>query len=324
MSTSGETSFNPVVQQIVRDALLNCGAIDENEQPSAPLYTEGVFKLNAMVKALEATGLHVWTESEAILFLEPGQPRYVIGGSGVTANTSDADSWTQLTLAQPAALGATHLTLDVGEGLFVTAGQNIGVINNDGVTEWFTVSGAPVGDVVALSGPLLVSADVGNYALAYETKITRPLKVPNARLLTLNGGIETPMTILSRQGYMDLPNKKAPGTPTQWFFSPQRDTGLLYIWPVPVFSSWAVRFTWYRPLQDYLLPTDTSDFPQEWINPLMWNLSKEMAPGYGVGDKTWARIEKMADTYALLAISYDRESEPVQFGMDYAYGTERS
>jgi hypothetical protein len=177
-----------------------------------------------------------------------------------------------------------------------------------------------VGNVVALGAALLVGADAGNYALAYTTKISRPLKIPAARLLTLNGLNETPMTILSRQGYMDLPDKDAPGTPTQWFYSPRRDEGLLYPWPVPQFSSWAMRFTWYRPLQDFLVPTNTADFPQEWVLPLQWNLSKELAPGFGVPAPTWDRIKEMADTYAMVVVSYDRESEPVQFGIDNSTG----
>lgn len=326
MATSGAATFNPAVLFIVRDALINCGAIDENEQPSAELYQNGVFKLNSMVKTLEATGLHVWAEEEAICFLQPLQARYVIGGDTPNAHTSDSEDWLELTLLLPAALGATHITLAAGQGALLVSGMHIGVIDNDGLTEWFTVAGAPAGDVVALSGALLVGVDQGNYALAYTTNINRPLKIPKARLLTLNGLNETPMTVLSRQEYEDLPqkggvgNSGGVGTPTQFFYSPRRDNGFLYVWPVPQTSAWAVRFTWYRALQDFLLPNDTMDFPQEWVLPLTWNLSQEMAPGYGVPEPTWVRIQGMADKYAILAISYDRESEPIQFGMDYPTG----
>lgn len=326
MSTSGTVNFNPAVLFIIKDALINCGAIDENEEPGAHLYQSGLFKLNGMVKTLEATGLHVWAEEEAILFLQPLQRRYVIGGAAPNAHTSDAEDWLELTLLLPAVLGASTITLEAGEGALLSDGMQIGVIDNDGVTEWFTVDGAPAGDVVTLSGVLLVGVDAGNYALAYTENISRPLKVPNARLLTLNGLNETPMTVLSRQQYEDLPEKGSVpggggiGTPTQWFYSPRRSDGFFYIWPTPQLAAWAVRFTWYRPLQDFLLPDNTADFPQEWVLPLTWNLSKEMAPGYGVPDLTWQRIKEQADNYAFLAISYDRESEPVQFGLEYPTG----
>ncbi len=197
--------------------------------------------------------------------------------------------------------------------------MQIGIVLQSGVTQWTTVDGDPVADVITLADVLDEAVDSGAYAFAYTTPINRPLKVPNVRLLTLNGLNETPMTILSRQEYMDLPNKDSPRVPTQWFYSPQRDTGLFYIWPVPNYSNWAVRFTWYRPLSDFLIPTNTSDFPQEWINPLTWRLSKEIAPSYGVPAETWNRIKEMADGYADLVISYDRESEPIQFGMDWQF-----
>lgn len=320
MSTSGTSDWNPVLLKIIKDALLNATAIDETENPSADDYDSALHKLNGLVKTAEATGSHVWTEEEGILFLQPLQQRYVIGGTDSNAETSDEAEWLELTLAQPAAAAATHVVLQTGQGALVSADMRIGVIDNDGVTEWFDVASPPAGDTVALSGALLVAASAGNYALAYTTKITRPLKMPNARLLTLNGLGETPMTILSRQEYMDLPNKNARGTPTQWFYSPRRSDGLFYPWPVPQFSNWAARFTWYRPLQDFLVPTNTADFPQEWILPLTWNLSKEIAPGYGVPDPTWQRIVGMADQYTLLVTSYDRESEPVQFGYDNLTG----
>lgn len=318
MTTSGATTWNPALVQIVQQALLNVGAIMEGEAASASMYQSCVFQLNAMAKSWEATGLHVWKEGEAILFLQPGVAKYVIGGAGAAANTSDADEWIELTLTAPAVLGASQITVNAA---LVASGMNIGVILDSGVTFWTTVDGAPIGDLITLTAPLPGPAANGNFALAYTTAITRPLKVPKARLLTLQGLNETPMTVLSRQEYMDLPQKMSPGVPTQWFYSPQLDTGLLYVWPVAQRSAWAVRFTWYQPIQDFFSPNNTSDFPQEWINPLIWNLSKEIGPSYEVPDAKWAKIKELADSYAILAVSYDRESEPIQFGMDaWLYG----
>ena len=314
MVTSGTTVWNPALVQIVDQALLNAGAIAEGETPSAAMYASAVFQLNAMVKALEATGLHVWKEGEAILFLQPGQGKYVIGAPAGGAVTADADGWDELTLTAPAVAGATAITVNLA---IVVAGMNIGVVLDSGITFWTTVNGTPVGNTINVAAALPGSAASGNFALACTAPITRPLKVPTARLLTLNGLNETPMTILSRQEYMDLPQKTSPGTPTQFFYSPQLATGVLYVWPVATTSAWAVRFTWYQPIQDFLAPNNTADFPQEWINPLIWNLSKEIAPSYDVPDAKWEKIKEMADSYAVLAIGYDRESEPIRFGMDY-------
>lgn len=320
MTTSGANAFNPAVTQIVTQALRQLGVVAEDEAPDGEMYVAAVFQMNAIVKSAEATGLHVWTEQEAILFLQPGQSKYVIGGPSpsLNANTSDADEWLELTLAASALGGATSISLTTAP---VVSGQNIGIILNNGATFWTTVNGAPVGNVVVLESPLPASGtSQGNFALVYTSPITRPLKVPAARLLTLQGLNETPMTIMSRQEYMDTPNKLSLGTPTQWFYSPQRDQGLFYVWPVAVLSSWAIRFTYYRPLQDLLVPGNTMDFPQEWVNFLMWRLAQENMGIYDTPVAKQQYINTMAQQYYDLVVSYDRESEPVQFGMDWQYG----
>lgn len=280
------------------------------------MYTTGLFQLNAIVTAAQATGLHVWTEQEAILFLQANQVRYEIGGPGTNANTSDSNQWLELTLTAPVAPAATAITVSSIAG--VSNGQNIGIVLGNGTTFWTTVNGAPTGTTINLAAAVPTpGAPVGNFALVYTTAISRPLKIPAARLLTLNGLNETPMTIMSRQEYMDTPNKLSPGTPTQWFYTPQVDRGILYVWPAPVQSAWAVRFTWYRPLQDFFAPGDTMDFPQEWVSPLLWTLARDLMGLYDTPPQRQQYINQMAALYGDLAISYDRDSEPVRFGLDW-------
>lgn len=324
MATSGQADWNPAVTLMVKDILQNLGAIAEDETPTAGMYAGTIFKLNMIVAAAQAIGAHVWTEEEAILFPQVGVARYVIGGPtlALNAHTSDSEAWLQLTLAANAAGGATAIIVESALG--VLPGDSIGVIVNDGSTFWTTVSGSPSGSTISLADPLpATGASVGAFALDYAVPIVRPLKVPAARLRYLGGNgtpnnpNETPMTIMSRQEYMDTPNKLSPGTPTQWFYSPQRDSGLFYIWPVPVTTAWAIRFTWYRPLQDFFLPGNTMDFPQEWVAPLTWTCARDLMGVYSTPPARQAYINQQAALYGDLAISYDRESEPIQFGISW-------
>lgn len=314
MATSNTTTFTPPITTLIRQAWIKLDYIAEDEEPSAAMYQEGLFSANALVKAWEATGLHVWTEEEAIQFIQPYQAKYVLGGT-TTDHCADADDWLRLQLAQPAITGATTITLS--SALAVLDGMHLGVILASGVTFWTTADGAPSGDVVTLADALPSAASSGAYVLAYTTPVGRPLKVPKARLLTLSSLTETTMTVLSRQEYEDLPQKvNAPGTPTQFFYSPRRDQGFLYVWPVANTSAWAIRYTWYRSIQDYVDPTNTSDFPQEWANALMWNLALELCPGKSVPQETYMRVQERATHYYDLLTSYDRESEPISFGLD--------
>lgn len=325
MATSGEITWNPVLQHIVQQALLNVTEIDENEAAGSPAYYRALTSLNGLVKTLEATGLHVWTEEEYILFPQVAQSKYTLYQAATVGLTRAclADEWILLTLTQAEATGANSIT--VADSAGVLEDDYIGVILADGTTQWTTASADPSpSDEITLTNVLTGPANNGAFAIAFRTLARRVLKVPAARLLTLQASRpgnynEVPMTIMARSDYMDQPNKLTQGTPTQWFYSPQRDTGLFYIWPVPALTSWAVRFTGYRPIQDFLDPTNTADMPQEWVLPLIWNLSKELAVSYGVPTETWNRIKEMADNYALLAISYDREDQPIQFGLEQRY-----
>ena len=315
MTTSGLSNWNPAVTDLITQALSQLGVIAEDETTTADMYEKALFQLNAIVSAAQATGLHVWTEEEGILFLQPGQVKYEIGGPGTNGNTSDADLWTELTLTASVAAGALAITVASVAG--VVSGDNIGVVLDTGSIFWTTVNGAPTGTTITLASALPSSASSGNFALDYTSAIGRPLKVPTARLLTLNGLTETPMTVMSRQEYMDTPNKQSQGPPSQFFYAPKRDRGIFYVWPSPVTAAWAVRFTWYRALQDFFAPGDTMDFPQEWVSPLLWNLAYDLIGTFDASPERHAYLEKQMAKYGDLAVSYDRESEPVQFGLDW-------
>ncbi len=308
-------AWNPAITFIIRQALLNVTAIDEQEEPTAAMYEDGLFRMNNICKTLQATGLHVWTEEEAILFLQPGQARYLLGGT-TTAHCCDAYAYVAEQVTLPAAATATVIT--VQDGSVFVSGANIGVVMSNGVTFWTTVSGAPAGNVVTLAAPLPVGVNAQALAYSYPAggDILRPLKVPKARTLQWNGLIENPATVLSRQEYMDLPNKNAAGTPTQWFYDPGRSQGQMFIWNVPNNGNWAWRFTWYREIYDVTDPTNTMDFPQEWINCLEWLLSADLCTSYTVPADTFMRIEKAAALHLDLVSGYDRESEPVEFTLE--------
>lgn len=293
---------------------MDVGAIAEDEVPSASMYNSALFKMNSFAKGLMATGIHVWTEEEAIVFLQQGQCRYLLGGTN-TDNATDANSYVLATLALPASAGQTFVTLT--STLDVVANQFFGIVLDTGFTYWTTVSGAPVGGRVNIAGVLPSNAQQGNFCFAYTTKIVRPLKVPGARLLTYQGLQETPMDVLSRKEYQDLPQKFTPGTPTQFFYSPQLVSGEFNVWPNTANSQWGARITWYRPIMDFTSPANTADFPVEWALCLEWNLALLLAPSYDVPPARWSMLKELAATTLEAAINWDRESEPILFQMDF-------
>jgi hypothetical protein len=328
MTVAPTSAFNPSITQMITAMYRKIGAIAEDETPTAGMYNDALFAGNALIKEWQALGIHVWTEEEAILFFQAGQSQYLLGGTGTGGtgpdNCCDSQSWVPMQLTVPLSGGATSATVNTTvapNGVAVTSGDNFGIVLDSGTAFWTTVNGAPVGNVVTLTNaiPTGQTASVQNNAFDYTTKIVRPLKIPGARQIYYQGGQSgprlTPMTRLSRKEYMDLPNPLDPGISTQFFYSPQLVSGIFYAWPNPQNANFGARFTWYRPLMDLTTPANTADVPQEWLNGLMWNIGMEMAPEFDCPPPRWAMIKEMAATKLDLIQSYDRESEPIYFGM---------
>jgi hypothetical protein len=175
--------------------------------------------------------------------------------------------------------------------------------------------------VVSLTSALPSAAASGAIVVHYPTALVRPLKVPAARryLFAAPDGtpIEIPMSVMSRIDYGNVPNKTTPGVPTQYFFDPQLGLAVMNIWPAPSDNLSAVKFTAQRPLQDFINQANNADLPVEWISTLRYNLAVELAPEYDCPTQRFQMIKALADEKMEMSRSFDREPEPVLFGVSY-------
>ncbi|HLJ05358.1 MAG TPA: hypothetical protein VKT26_03750, partial [Acetobacteraceae bacterium] len=218
MTTSGAYDFNLNTYQIIAGAMRLLSAIQTGEIPPDDEYNDALLALNGMTKLWQASGIHVWSEIDCTLFLQPGQIRYQLGeGSPDQATLSSA--WTQTALSQTAAGGAGAVVLSSVAG--IAAGNQIGIWLDAGTTYWTTVAATPSWLTVPLLTALPSQASSGAQVVTYAQALVRPLKVPAGRryLFAPPGGnpIETPMIVMSRIDYANVPNKTTPGTPTQFF-----------------------------------------------------------------------------------------------------------
>lgn len=318
MTTSGSIDFNLNTNQIVRSALRKLGAISAGETPDNQTVQDCVEQLNMMVKSLNATGLHIWTETEATLFLQPNQVAYTLGG-----DTDDhaTESFTQTSLTASAASGATSIEVLSADGF--GANFYVGVVVDDGTISWSQQSGAASGTTITLSTGLDDAATSGAAVYVYETGLQRPLRVVSGRRYFLSTqpstGISTQMMPFSRIDYRNQPNKNTPGTITQYFYDPRggaNTQGIMYVWPAPPDVSNAMQFTWWRQVQDFDSSSDTPDLPQEWLDALVWNLAYKMAPEYDTPPQRYAMIKEQAASSLDLVMGWDREPESYLFGFN--------
>lgn len=311
MSTSGTVTFNFNRNQIILAAMRKIKVISSGETPSAQLIQDFSDQLNTFVKSLDATGLHIWTETEATLFLQPNQIAYSMG------DTTDhaAENFTATTLFAAAASGVSAITVTSATNILAT--YVIGIVLDSGSIFWTTVSGSPVGTTVTLAAPMTGSAAGGNAVYTYQVNIVRPLRVVSARRYNFVSAIDTQMAAFSRIDYRNQPNKTTTGTVTQWFYDPKggaNATGRFHVWPAPPDATNAVKFTWWRPIQDFTTAANIPDLPQEWLDPLVWNLAYRMAPEFPVPSAQYSMVKEQATLTLQNVMGFDREPESYFFG----------
>lgn len=305
MSTSGTTTFSRNRDQLIVSALRKINAFESGETPDSGSIQDASDALNAMVKHWQATGIHIWRTTEAILFPQLSQVRYVLGS---TSTDHATESYTATALTTAAALGASTVVVNSVTG--VATAYNIGVQLDSGTIQWTTVNGAPSGSTVTLTAVLTDSAALGNRVLVYQTNLIRPLKVLDARRYNFTSAIDVPLGEMDRIEYAEMPNKTSTGAVNSFYYDRRggaNSTGFIYLWPAPATVDEAIKMTVARPIQDFSAAGDDADLPQEWIRAIEWGLADELADEYDVPEPKRTRIERRAAQYLQEANWWERE-----------------
>lgn len=146
----------------------------------------------------------------------------------------------------------------------------------------------------------------------------RPLRIPMARLQYSGSDppIEVPLIQISRQEYDQMSQKTAQGIVNSYYYDPQLLQGVLYVYLTPNAQANTVILTCQRPIQDMLNPTDSFDFPIEWLNALKFGLAAELLFDYDIPDTKAQRIAKKAETMLEECADWDQEDADTFFTPD--------
>lgn len=314
MATSGSADFDLTVLQLIEDAYSTIRVKAAEEDLTDDLAQQGRRVLNAMLKAWNADGLHLWCKSEGVLFLTADQQKYDISSSSTDHHALAADV-VQTTLSADEASGQTVISLTSTTGM--ASGDRIGVELDGGTMHWTTINGAPTATEATLTVALTGAAASGATVYAYTTKIARPARVIGARRRD-DGGIETPIAVLERPDYMDhQANKASSSFVNQLFYDRQLTTGYLYVWPTSDNVTDTIRFTFERPLEDADTLTETIDLPQEGLEALTFNLAYRLSyrHSFPFNERQLLRNDALAMKEKFL--SFDREYGSVFFQPAY-------
>jgi hypothetical protein len=150
---------------------------------------------------------------------------------------------------------------------------------------------------------------------------TKPLKVIQGwyRTNTDTPPIDTPLQILSRQEYSILGSKMSTGVPNSIFYDIKQNNGDLYVYLDPdayVSENLELHLISQLQMNDVNYANDVPDFPNEWMNTLVWNLADQLAIEYSVPNNHRMEIAQKAKMYRDQLVDWDVEITSTFFQPD--------
>lgn len=319
MATSNSYTFNLNKLQIITEALDIVNLLPSNGNIPQDMFNKASNSLNMLIKYWEARQIKLWKRKEATLFPQLNQASYQLGS--VSGADHVTGSYVNTFTSSSTASGVNQIVVTSTTGL--TNGMNIGLELDSELMQWGTISSINTGTkTITVSFTTSTTAASGQAVYAYSSLINRPLRVLRGTYMDVKAGnIEVTMQKLSYDEYFNLPKKNIPGPPTNFYYDRVLDnslpyTGTFYIYPAPNVTSKIINFTYLDSLQDMLNNTDSADFPQEWVYPIVINLSAMLAMRYGKMQE-YPTIKAEADQALAVAENFDSDDEEMHISIDW-------
>jgi len=310
---STTATFNQTRDQICRRALRLIGAIEAGEIADAVTMQDTADALNAMTKEWQASGLHLWTETEGTVIPVPGQNNYSLGTGTTDYCVNGPPGYSPLTVQTVA--GQTVLPMVPPAG--TAAGDVLLAQNSSGGWSSGTVVSTTSTSVMIASPGLALPCNQNAFVFTWHPSAAmgRPLRVLSLRRYNLQSQISVPLMPLARLDFRGLPNQQDGGLINSWFYDPQLTFGKLWVWLDPKAPIGDIcNITYMRPLMDWTNPGNIGDFPQEWLSTIAYNLAVEIAPEYQIPASQMQMLLQIAAAKIDTLKGFDKEPESVFFG----------
>lgn len=312
MAVSGTNTFSQTRNEIINRAASILGVKTRGRNLTNEEVTDFSDILNIMVKTWKAKGQYLWKTAEGTLFLVDSQASYVLDGS--TANATE--NFNQTTTTADATSGASSIDVAASTGMVV--GYNIGIAQDNNTIHWTTIASIST-LTIGLDDNLTSNVTSGAKVYVYQTKITRPERIKQARLRYDDDVTDVPMNRISRDTYYNYSNKSAKGKPNSFFYDKQLADGTIYIYPTPDDATDTIKFTFEKQFFDFSSAVDNPDFPPEWLLPLAMNLAYWAHYDYGISPDKADRIKIDAQELLMESQGYDREDTSIYIQPESIY-----
>jgi len=117
-----------------------------------------------------------------------------------------------------------------------------------------------------------------------DVTVGRPLRILKV-MRTDTSANDVELFKLSQDQYKEQTPKTTTAVPVNYYYDPQLTNGSLYVWPTPgttEASEYTLDVLYHKPADDMDTATDDFEFPQEWLETIMYGLALKLAPIYGL------------------------------------------
>ena len=211
MATSGSINFNVTRNDIITHALQVIGRLGAGETANSNDVTFCSTALNLIVKSWQAHGLHLWSRTEATIYLTKGTASYSLISTSAGANA--ANTVVETTLSADEASGQTILSVTSSTGM--TAADVVLVQMDVGTFLASTISTVDSSTQITIAASLTVAAASGNAVFTFTTRMGRPIDILSARLIN-SSSIERALQKVAHEEYFDISNKTIESKPLQF------------------------------------------------------------------------------------------------------------
>lgn len=196
------------------------------------------------------------------------------------------------------------------------SGDFIGIQLDDGTRQWTNIVTVDSTTQVTLNDALTDDVASGNTVFSYTTKLDRPLRIIDGRSIRTPGTTELPLLVFNRQEYFEMSDKSTASTVNNFYYSPQLNTGELYLWPTSDSVKQYLKVTYIRAIDIVVNNADALDIPSEWMLALSFNLAASLLPAFKIDPPRQQILDTQAQILLDEALSFDHEFASMYVGLD--------
>ncbi len=318
MATSGSVNYKDNRDELIKDALIDIGAVANEDSVSSAINEFAQRKLNRMIKSWMNKGMQLWKMRRGVVLLEIDKTNYKLGPSGDHAALQDDITETAMRVAGV----ATDTTIECDSTTGMTAADNVGIVLDDGTIHFTTVASVTDTDTFVVDDALPSASAIDKAIYFYTNKIPRPLMITGEdAFIRDSSNNDRPVRVISRSEYYNTTgNKTSEGEIVEIYYDPQLTDGELHVFNEPDDVTDSLHLICQFPLEDMDSATDDFDFPQEWLLALQLNLSVYLATSFGTSSTEFKKLKVLADEALREAEAWDSEKTSVFIQPDNRMG----